>query len=107
MTTRCGDCAGTGQRMVSAKYAEHTALGQVDPELGADDPHYPSRLAAARNTTYPCKTCNPDAFYRWASGEWGQGSSPRRGKRRGGDPGPIEPPDPPPPDYASRAAGDF
>lgn len=118
---RCDDCVG-GWRYVQEAYAVQIAATKGEPESDA----YKAALSAARNTVYPCRTCQPDRYYRWADHHL-DGNHDRSAcveciqAGAAGAPGNRKPPprrastgshEPPPPtdrdypDHASAAAGD-
>lgn len=77
---RCTDCEGTGWRRVLPTYAEHMYPSPAADLLGAQlgeaafaelVRQTDMKRAAAVNTVYPCRTCRPNQFYRWANGHYG------------------------------------
>lgn len=74
----CPECDG-GLRLVLEPYVEsHTppwpdappvdATPEVQRAYEARVVEVAAKKAAAANTAYPCKTCNPKAFWRWVGG---------------------------------------
>lgn len=72
--TRCED----GWVTVKDGYALHLypdpdpiRMSALDPEV-VEQIHDELRLkrAAAANSVYPCRTCNPSLFFRWAGGHF-------------------------------------
>lgn len=57
------ECVG-GWREVTDVYAEHLAAGD------------PAKVAALRNSVYPCKQCKPTQFFRWVQGHYQPGHEP-------------------------------
>lgn len=105
---RCPDCSGEGWRTVLPSYAEHmypmpmaTLTDPLDAQaLAVLQEATAERRAAAANTIYPCRTCRPQQFYRWANGHFTpehdsdrcpQCSAIRRGKEPPMDDGPPRP----------------
>lgn len=71
----CTDCDSSGWRRVTTKYAEHQAnTKHPAPEdrerTDAEQRLWRSAYETARNTVYPCKTCQPSVFWRWANGHF-------------------------------------
>lgn len=74
----CGRCGGNGQLRVLDGYVDRLAPWPEAPGLGCTplehDAHellvarVAERRAAYADTWYPCKDCNPKAFFRWARG---------------------------------------
>lgn len=106
------DCDG-GWRWVQLPYAEHLA---AKPDGTVDH----ATLAAFLNSVYPCRTCHPAAFYRWAEGHFARDHDAAacddcrdaaKGRRRsiGRPASPARPSDPPigePPPDADPVWGD-
>lgn len=74
----CRRCEGTGWVQVQDAYAVHL---YPDPTLeqlaGLDDTaadevvaQVQLQRAAAANSVYPCRDCNPPMFFRWAGGHF-------------------------------------
>lgn len=127
MAKTCDDCGeGHGWKHVQEPYAVQQAERAGEPGTA----EYAAALAAARNTVYPCRTCNKAAFFRWAGRHWlpdhdvascGEcieaGRPAPNGRKAGRRRPATEEPPPPPtdedaarqhvPDFAERAAGDF
>lgn len=57
----------TAERMVGPLVIPPDADPGLAERLTRD---YDVRLAAARNTVYPCRDCNPGAFTRWLAGAY-------------------------------------
>lgn len=55
--TRTHTCV-SGWREVTDAYADHLA------------PNDPAKQAALLNSVYPCKDCQPKAFFRWVQGHY-------------------------------------
>lgn len=73
MGRTCDDCDTTGFRYVQRAYAESEAkrrmAASANPVTPEDDPSkYEGLVATFLNTVYPCRTCNPSLFFRWAGG---------------------------------------
>lgn len=72
----CGRCLN-GWLEVGAEYAEKIAgailipLDATPDQLATVTAERDRRRAAALNSVYPCRDCNPKAFYRWATGHYG------------------------------------
>ena len=91
----CPVCDGARMVLVS----EDTARGLTGPLVVPPEAspeleerlarEWDARLAAARNTVYPCRECNPGAFSRWLTGAY---ASTLATNGRGGEPRRVEPP---------------
>lgn len=78
MAPTCERCGGGGQIKVLDGYVERNAPWPAAPALGCslvEQEAYEllvarvaERRAAYANSYYPCKDCNPKAFFRWAKG---------------------------------------
>lgn len=74
----CPDCEGVGWRRVLPEYAarmfpmpEATLEHPVDQAtLEMLQALVQERREAAEATSYPCRTCRPSQFYRWAGGHY-------------------------------------
>lgn len=85
----CPNCDGARMVTVTEATARDLAGPLVVPPDAAPElaeriaREWDARLAAARNTVYPCRTCNPGAFARWLDGAYAStlssnGKAPRR-----------------------------
>ena len=85
----CPACDGHRMITVTEATARDLAGPLVIPPAAPADlaeritREWDARLAAARNTVYPCRECNPGAFARWLDGAYGStlrdnGRAPRR-----------------------------
>jgi hypothetical protein len=78
-----GRCDGSGWVQVQPAYAAQRHPYPPPPELDASDDdlaehaRHVRRVDAARaaaiDSYYPCKECNPDAFFRWVGGHFSPG----------------------------------
>lgn len=97
------DC-DAGWRTVQPSYADHLYPAPTLDEMAglteADQfvllQQIETKRAGAARSVYPCRRCNPTAFYRWAAGHWSadhdpggcadcmtaQGRQPRRARSR-------------------------
>lgn len=77
-TGPCTRCDGTKWVQVKPAYALHLVpdpepglLAICTPEQAALlHAEVEQRRAAARDSWYPCRDCNPGPFFRWAAGHW-------------------------------------
>lgn len=128
--TTCADCDNTGVRYVQEAWAVQEAARlsdkQAEPLTPEWDERYRVNLEVARRFCFPCRTCRPVQFVRWAGGHFDSGhdrdrcpeciaaatsgsTTSRRARKPRAPEAPPPPGDeqaPPEPDYAQRAAGD-